>query len=504
MSEKRALIVDDSKSARVVLSRMLQKYDLAVDTSDSAEQALEYLKAHRPDVIFMDHLMPGMDGLEAVQAIRSNPETAAIPIMMYTSQEGDLYLGQARASGATGVLPKKIGSTEVSKILQELQLVGGVPAAAASDGAGPIVVTPPHDGTTPSIETAATVALGASGDVSGAGAPATTSSGSSSADTSPHTPANASASADAAGAAPLAGPTAAASNGAAVALLTADDLRLQLEPLLKQHSADLRRFVVASLDSFAARVTAETRELIRTIPAPVAPAPVVVAPTPEPPAPPEPAPRPVAWMAIAAVAAVAALAAAGYGWQQRGRIGELEAKLAAVPAAAAPAPAPAAVETAPAVPPLATAPFGYGEPPLSGARIEKLANVLEDLERQRVHGTVLVTVHTGDFCLTGNPAEGYVLAPADMTADRCDQVGNPAYDALTSAQRDSSQQYAEVVAATRARTNGALDARVVEAPRRIVSTPYPGEGATAEQWNAAAAANQRVDFVLEAPAAQGP
>ena len=102
MARKRALVVDDSKSARVILSRMLEKYDIEVDMAESAEQAIEYLKSNRPDAIFMDHLMPGMDGLQAVQAIKGNPQTAMIPIMMYTSQEGELYVGQARALGAHG------------------------------------------------------------------------------------------------------------------------------------------------------------------------------------------------------------------------------------------------------------------------------------------------------------------------------------------------------------------------------------------------------------------
>ena len=66
------------------------------------EQALDYLTHQQPDVIFMDHLMPGMDGFQAVQAIKNNPRTATIPIMMYTSQEGELYLSQARALGAIG------------------------------------------------------------------------------------------------------------------------------------------------------------------------------------------------------------------------------------------------------------------------------------------------------------------------------------------------------------------------------------------------------------------
>jgi len=123
MARKRALVVDDSKSARVILSRMLEKYDIEVDMAEAAEQAIEYLKHNRPDAIFMDHLMPGMDGLQAVQAIKGNPQTAMIPIMMYTSQEGELYVGQARALGAMGVLPKQVRPVDVSKVLYELHLL---------------------------------------------------------------------------------------------------------------------------------------------------------------------------------------------------------------------------------------------------------------------------------------------------------------------------------------------------------------------------------------------
>src|SRR5689334_10888839 len=123
MGAKRALIVDDSKSARVFLSRILEKYEIDVDSAENAESAIEYLGSHRPDVIFMDHMMPGMDGFQAVQAIKNNPRTAMIPIMMYTSQEGELYLGQARALGAIGVMPKQIRQADVSKVLYELHLL---------------------------------------------------------------------------------------------------------------------------------------------------------------------------------------------------------------------------------------------------------------------------------------------------------------------------------------------------------------------------------------------
>ena len=134
---KTALIVDDSKSARLVLKRTLESHLLAVDTAESAEEALEYLNDHRPDVIFMDHLMPGMDGFEAVTAIKKNPATATIPIMMYTSQEGEVYVGQARALGAVGVLPKQVEPVEVSKILKSLRVIGGAEDDGGSDARAP-------------------------------------------------------------------------------------------------------------------------------------------------------------------------------------------------------------------------------------------------------------------------------------------------------------------------------------------------------------------------------
>jgi CheY-like chemotaxis protein len=123
MAHKRALIVDDSRSARLFLARILEKHEIDVDSVDSAEAAIGYLAGHSPHVIFMDHQMPGMDGFQAVQAIKNDPRTATIPIMMYTSQEGEVYLGQARALGAVGVLPKQIKHADVSKVLYQLHLI---------------------------------------------------------------------------------------------------------------------------------------------------------------------------------------------------------------------------------------------------------------------------------------------------------------------------------------------------------------------------------------------
>ena len=123
MAQRLALVVDDSKTARVTLKRMLEKQSIEADTVDSAPAAIDYLIEKTPDVIFMDHMMPGMDGLQAVEAIKSNPKTATIPIMMYTSKEGDLYVSQARALGAVGILPKQVEPAELFEVLNKLGLV---------------------------------------------------------------------------------------------------------------------------------------------------------------------------------------------------------------------------------------------------------------------------------------------------------------------------------------------------------------------------------------------
>src|SRR5882757_6509026 len=139
MIKRRALIVDDSRSARQILGRMLESFGMEVDAVESAELALSYLQTARPDVIFMDHLMSGMDGFAAVRVLKANPDTATIPVLMYTSQEGEVYLRQARALGAVGVLPKTLKHSDVANALQQLRLVGdsvAVPAASAAASSG--------------------------------------------------------------------------------------------------------------------------------------------------------------------------------------------------------------------------------------------------------------------------------------------------------------------------------------------------------------------------------
>lgn len=115
-----ALVVDDSRTARAVLKQMLVKESCRADAVASAEAALQYLQSNKPGVIFMDHMMPGMDGFAAVRMIKADPTTEHIPIVMYTSREGEVYVGQAHALGAADILNKPATQDDLHATLQRL------------------------------------------------------------------------------------------------------------------------------------------------------------------------------------------------------------------------------------------------------------------------------------------------------------------------------------------------------------------------------------------------
>tara|TARA_R100000306_G_scaffold62548_1_gene72903 strand:+ start:26254 stop:27426 length:1173 start_codon:yes stop_codon:yes gene_type:complete len=121
MSIRKALLVDDSKVARFALSKLLENKNLVVTMAGSAEEALDYLAANEaPDVIFIDHLMPGMSGVEATKAIKANPDTASIPVVMCTSKKSREFEEAAKRFGIYTILTKPPQSENIDRLLQEL------------------------------------------------------------------------------------------------------------------------------------------------------------------------------------------------------------------------------------------------------------------------------------------------------------------------------------------------------------------------------------------------
>lgn len=123
MGIQTALVVDDSRSARYILQRLLEQRHIHVDVVDSAQQALSYLREYRPDVVFMDDVMPGMDGHQAVEQLASDPRTQAIPIIMYTAHDYTPPAADPR-QGVIGVLSKPFTAEDVNALLGKLEASG--------------------------------------------------------------------------------------------------------------------------------------------------------------------------------------------------------------------------------------------------------------------------------------------------------------------------------------------------------------------------------------------
>ena len=432
MGAKRALIVDDSKSARLFLARVLEKYDIDVDSAESAEAAIDYLSSNRPDVIFMDHLMTGMDGLQAVRAIKNDPRTATIPIMMYTSQEGEVYLGQARALGALGVLPKQIKPADVSKVLYQLHLV---PDRRTSDQSSFTAVTPRGEPTP--------VDLGTPG------------------------------------------------------------ARALTESMLREHFAELRRALVAGVDTQTERITAEVRALLLEA---LPPPPPLASPDPTPPR----AATPWPWI-VASVALAIALASSALWWRSVQLLGRLEAEVTqlgtqrpapAVATLVAPQAAAGALEARASAPATAAAneskpivvPVPYGAEPLGGGRLDIIRQQLYRLARQKVAGVAEIRTFAGRFCLLGNALEGYSPAPEETLVSRCDLVGNPSEDAFSSPRTPLA--LANLIGEIRSTTRSALEVQVAAGdPANVLAAyPPPSTYLNAGEWNRAAITNNRVEI----------
>lgn len=140
----------------------------------------------------------------------------------------------------------------------------------------------------------------------------------------------------------------------------------------------------------------------------------------------------------------------------------------------------------------------YGEVPFDRGRLEALRDTVSKLEAQGFHGVVKLTSMAGVFCLAGNVTDGYMPAAPALFANKCDVLGNPFEESLSSQQRQSLA-FANLVSSIRQRTGGAITVLIENAasPRPAVAYPTRSDMLTAGDWNKAAAANNRVEMQVE-------
>ena len=446
MTGKRALIVDDSRSARVILGRMLEAYGLTVDTAESAEDAIDWLQHHHPDVIFMDHLMPGMDGFAAVRVIKSNPDTAMIPVLMYTSQEGELYIGQARSLGAVGVVPKTVKQADVSRVLYQLHLLPD-----RRDNAPPEATSVVEEIPSPNMQAEPQAALEKHEDRS------------------------------------------------ALAEQFKEQQTAMRRLLLANFDSFARRMVTELKNATPPAVDAEIPALSTIAPrsnarrngwiaAGVAAAvlPSIV----------------LGVMYLRALAMNEQLTNSNA--QLTATIADQQQQLAAastpVPAAgetAASMRAAFAPDAAPAAALQMVEAVPYGELPFAAARVERLKGVIDRLRSDGFKGVLKVQSYVGDFCLAASGLDSYVPAADEVLVRRCEVVGNPFEDTLNGAQRQSVS-FANLLATVNRQPNTGFKVEVGFAGRRP-ATPYPDKSdkLTAGEWNRVAARNNRVEFTAD-------
>ena len=117
---KRILIVDDERSSRQLLDLMLRSDGFLIEMAEGGEEALAMIAAQPPDLVLLDVMMPRMDGYQVAAAIRANPATSHVPVVMISGTDD----GRPPAPGAHGpasdFLTKPVDRAELCRLVGAL------------------------------------------------------------------------------------------------------------------------------------------------------------------------------------------------------------------------------------------------------------------------------------------------------------------------------------------------------------------------------------------------
>ena len=118
----RALIVDDEPMNLIVSLGMFKGYGMVVTTCESGMESIELCRANEYDIIFMDHMMPGMDGVEAMKRIRSDlaRNKKSVPIIAFTANAVSSAKEMFRQEGFDGFVSKPVDRVELERVLKHV------------------------------------------------------------------------------------------------------------------------------------------------------------------------------------------------------------------------------------------------------------------------------------------------------------------------------------------------------------------------------------------------
>lgn len=106
--KKRILVVDDEVGALTLIGIMLERGGFSVLKAKDANDALAVLDQNLPDLIILDVMMPGMDGIELCSVIRNRADTHATPVLILSARNDAENVMKGMEAGADDYLPKPI------------------------------------------------------------------------------------------------------------------------------------------------------------------------------------------------------------------------------------------------------------------------------------------------------------------------------------------------------------------------------------------------------------
>ena len=123
-SEYKILIVDDVTSNVLLLKVLLTNEKFAIATASNGRQALEQVEKENPDLVLLDVMMPDMSGFEVAQHLKSNPNTADIPIIFLTALNSTADIVKGFQVGANDFISKPFNKEElIIRVTHQISLV---------------------------------------------------------------------------------------------------------------------------------------------------------------------------------------------------------------------------------------------------------------------------------------------------------------------------------------------------------------------------------------------
>jgi len=102
----KVMIIDDSKTIRRTAETLLKKAGCDVINAENGFEALPIISANHPDIIFVDIMMPRLDGYQTCALIKNNPRFQATPVIMLSSKDGLFDRAKGRVVGAEQYITK--------------------------------------------------------------------------------------------------------------------------------------------------------------------------------------------------------------------------------------------------------------------------------------------------------------------------------------------------------------------------------------------------------------